>query len=179
MCSEHWIATKKRVSRTYCSKFSIVHWNASISRALRTPLDQGKESRSSTAGCVGPFTGTEWTGALVVKSAWLPSAWYTLQRNTKWSSGKQKVEKRWTSPIFPRHCHSVCMSEGQFHMKDRRCPQRGEEVPQSSGAHLPLFRAGTFTVFGCPVKWLHEWHYLVLTKLALTKWTSTWAVCWR
>lgn len=113
MFSERWIATKKRVWRTDCSKFSIVHYNASTSEALGTFLDQGKELLSSTGSCAGPFTGTEWTGELAVKPERPPSGQYTLQGNTRRSNGKQKVEKRWTSPVFPRHHHlSVCQRSG-------------------------------------------------------------------
>lgn len=125
MFSECWIATKKRVWRTDCSKFSIVHWNGSTSAALGTFLDQGKELLSSTASCVAPFTGTEWTGALAVKPEWPPSEQYTLQGNTRWSDGKQKVEKRWTSrEVFPRHHHlSVCQrsrSQAEHEMSSDR-----------------------------------------------------------
>ena len=172
----------KRVWRTDYSKFSVVQWNASISGTFP---DQGNELLSSTASCVGLFIGREWTGELTVKPEWPPSAWYTLQGNTAWSNGKQKVEKRWTSPIIPRHPHSVCMSEVRSPGGKWDVLREVREFHKAVGLIFLCFWASAgffvlfwfvFTVFVCPVRCLHEWHYLVLTNLALTKWTSTWAV---
>lgn len=68
---------------------------------------------------------------------------------------------------------SVCMSEVRFTGGTWHVLREVRKCHKAVGLIFLCFGAEAFAVFVCPIRWLQEWHYLILISLALTKLTST------
>lgn len=78
-----------------------------------------------TQSLCGAIHLTEWTGD------WLPSP-SGLQVHGIHAEAAPVIQWKAEKDEFHRHLRSLC-TLGQAHLREVRCPQGGEEVPQSSG----------------------------------------------
>lgn len=173
--SEHWIAIKKGVRRTHFQLFieTLLHRERSNMPELHCVFDQEKDLLLfNRVSWVGWVIWTEWTRELAAKP----------ERAPMWrSNGKQTLKKgkryQYFTDAFILPVSQRLGSHGGCEVSSGRGGSSVEQwVDGRRFFSFCFWATDGFSVFVCPVRWLHEWHHLVLTKLALMAWSFTWAL---